>query len=190
MEGIMIKFTFNERKTTQAALLFLEKNKGEMNYMKLIKLLYLADRHALVHWERPITGDFYVSMKHGPVLSNVLNIINSGDDPKNNSYWYKYITTPKNYAIEVKDQLPVLDELNKRETALIGELFEKFKDFDQWEMVDICHEILPEWKDVAWEPIDIDTILSEENITANEIKRIQEEVDNLNYVKNILQIDE
>lgn len=188
----MIKFKFNEKKTTQAVLLFLEKSGGEMNYMKLIKLLYLADRDALVRWERPITGDNYVSMKHGPVLSNALDIINNGDDPKEDSYWYKYITTPKNYKIKVKDQLPVLDELSKRETTLIGELFEKFKDFDQWEMVDICHEILPEWEDVGntSKPIEINTILSKEHITDNEIKRIQEEVDNLNYVKNVLQIDE
>ena len=186
----MINFKFNEKKTTQAALLFLDKSGGGMNYMKLIKLLYLTDRHALVHWERPITGDFYVSMKHGPVLSNVLNIITYGKFPGEESYWYKYIETPEKYEIKLKCELPELDELNKREMALIDELFEKFKDFDQWEMVEICHEILPEWKDVTWEPIDIDDILRIENIADSEIKRIQEEIDNLNYVKEVLAIND
>ena len=32
-----------------------------MSYMKLIKLLYLADREALARWGRPITTDQYVS---------------------------------------------------------------------------------------------------------------------------------
>ncbi len=46
-----------------------------MSYMKLIKLLYLADREALARWGRPITTDTYVAMKHGPVLSYILNLI-------------------------------------------------------------------------------------------------------------------
>src|ERR1022692_1541243 len=43
-----------------------------MNYMLLIKLLYLLDRRALSLWGRPVTGDDYFSMKYGPVLSEVL----------------------------------------------------------------------------------------------------------------------
>lgn len=74
----MITFNFNEKKATQAAALFLKKAGGSMDYMKLIKLLYLADRHALIHWERPITGGSYFLTKHGPVLNNVLDLINNG----------------------------------------------------------------------------------------------------------------
>jgi hypothetical protein len=40
----MIRFICNEIKTTQDAALFLKLNGGKMNYMKLIKLMYLADR--------------------------------------------------------------------------------------------------------------------------------------------------
>lgn len=188
----MIKFKFNEKKTTQAALLLLIKNDGAMSYMKLIKLLYLIDRDALVRWERPITGDDYFSMKRGPVLSRTLDIINSGDDPENNFYWYTYINPPERYEIRVKDHLPELKELNKREEALIKEVFDKFKDFDQWDMVNICHDILPEWEDVgnSSKPIEINTILRKENISNDDISRIEEEAANINYIKNILQIDE
>ena len=49
-----------------------------MNYTKFIKLLYLADRAALIRWGRPISTDRYVSMKHGPVLSNVFDLVNFG----------------------------------------------------------------------------------------------------------------
>ena len=52
-----------------------------MSYMKLIKLLYLADREALLRWGRPITFDAYVSMDRGPVLSSVLDLINGGTAP-------------------------------------------------------------------------------------------------------------
>ena len=190
-DKIMIEFTFNEIKTTQAASLFLKNNDGKMSYMKLIKLLYLVDRQALKLWERPLTGDVYFSMKHGPVLSNVLDIINNGGDPEDNSYWYRHITQPKDYNIELKE-LPGTDTLSQRELELINELDEKFKDFDQWEMVEICHDILPEWENVGGSRklIEIETILDKVDKSEEEIKAVDEEVSNLNYFKDILSIDD
>jgi uncharacterized phage-associated protein len=190
-DKIMIEFTFNEIKTTQAASLFLKNNDGKMSYMKLIKLLYLVDRQALKLWERPLTGDVYFSMKHGPVLSNVLDIINNGGDPEDNSYWYRHITQPKDYNIELKE-LPGTDTLSQRELELINELDEKFKDFDQWEMVEICHDILPEWENIGGSRklIEIETILDKVDKSEEEIKAVDEEVSNLNYFKDILSIDD
>ena len=187
----MITFKFNEKKTTQAVALFLEKNGGGMNYMKLIKLLYLADREALAHWERPITGDNYVSMPKGPVLSNVLDIINYGKYCNLNSYWYKYINTPSDHEIKLKE-MPEHDTLSKREMELIDELFEKFKGLNQWDMVEICHEMLPEWEDVenTSKPIKIERILKEVHKSKEDIDAIAEEVSNLNYVREILSIDD
>lgn len=187
----MITFKFNEIKTTQAASLFLKKSDGKMSYMKLIKLLYLVDRQALMLWERPLTGDTYFSMKHGPVLSNVLDIISNGGDPENSSYWYKYISQPEEYNVELKE-LPEIDTLSQREIELINEIFEKFKDFDRWDMVKLCHEILPEWEDVgkSRKLIEISNILKEVDKSKDEIEAIEEEVQNLNYVKEILSIDD
>ncbi len=188
-----IRFKFNEKKTTQAVTLFLEKNDRKMSYMKLIKLLYLVDRQALRLWERPLTGDIYFSMKHGPVLSNVLDIINNGEDPDDNPYWYKYISTPsENYEIKLKE-IPELDALSKREIELIEELDEKFKDLSQWDMVEICHEMLPEWEEGVGDTskqIKIEEILEKLGKSGDEIKAIEEEVSNLNYVKDILSIDD
>ncbi len=188
----MITFKFNEIKTTQAAALFLKKDGGKMSYMKLIKLLYLVDRQALMLWERPLTGDTYFSMKHGPVLSNVLDIINNGGDPEDNSYWYKYISQPNNNCEIKLNELPETDTLSQRELELIDELYEEFKDFDRWEMVKLCHEMLPEWEDVERNTrklIEIDNILEKVDKSPDEIKAIDEEVSSLNYVKDILSID-
>ena len=44
---------FNERKATQAAAHFLKLAGGKMDYRKLMLLLYLADRKALLTWGRP-----------------------------------------------------------------------------------------------------------------------------------------
>ncbi|MCX6915882.1 MAG: Panacea domain-containing protein, partial [Verrucomicrobia bacterium] len=67
--------------------------------MKLIKLLYLADRTALLRWGRPITTDTYVSMDRGPVLSRVLDLATDEDLPGQTSIWAKHITEPEHYAV-------------------------------------------------------------------------------------------
>ena len=48
---------FNEAKAVQIAGFFLRLAGGEMNYMKLIKLMYLVDRTALAEWGRSLTYD-------------------------------------------------------------------------------------------------------------------------------------
>lgn len=141
----MITFHFNEAKATQAAAFLLKENGGEMNYMKLIKLLYIADREALLMWERPITGDSYFSMNKGPILSEVLDKITSGEMPTVESYWHKFISAPANYNVNLKQE-PDFDELSKRESELLLNTFKKYKQHNQWAMVDICHQILPEWE--------------------------------------------
>jgi hypothetical protein len=49
------ELSFNERKATQAAARFLKLAGGKMDYRKLMLLLYLADRKALLTRGRPIT---------------------------------------------------------------------------------------------------------------------------------------
>ena len=58
-----MNLAFNEKKATQAAAIFLRLAGNELNYMVLIKYLYLVDRKALSEWGRPITNDRYYSMK-------------------------------------------------------------------------------------------------------------------------------
>jgi hypothetical protein len=132
-------------------------------------------------------------MPRGPVLSNVLDIINSGKYPNINPYWYKYITTPTDHEIKLEEnEIPEHDTLSKREMELIEELFEKFKGLSQWDMVEICHEMLPEWEEVenTSKPIKIERILEAVHKSKKDIDAIAEEVSNLNYVKDILSIDD
>src|SRR5438445_7076997 len=69
-------FRFNIDKTMQAiaALLHFHGTK-EMSYLRMLKLLYIADRESLKETGRPITGDRIVAMEHGPVLSGVYNLV-------------------------------------------------------------------------------------------------------------------
>ncbi len=45
---------YREEKTTQLAAYLLSKHNGRMEYIKLIKLLYMIDRAALDKWGEPL----------------------------------------------------------------------------------------------------------------------------------------
>ena len=60
---------FREEKVAQMAAYLLQKRGGRMAYIKLMKLLYLADREYMISYGDSMSGDRAVSMKNGPVLS-------------------------------------------------------------------------------------------------------------------------
>jgi uncharacterized phage-associated protein len=70
-----IRFPFNERKALAAATRLLAEGGGRMPSLRLLKLLCLSDHAALLEYGHPITGDRYVAMKLGPVLSTVYDRI-------------------------------------------------------------------------------------------------------------------
>jgi len=137
---------FREDKTTDAALLLIKLAGGTINYMKLIKLLYLIDREALKRWGQPVTFDQYFSMDRGPVLSRTLNLINEGPSPGRSSYWHEHISPPDNYLVTVLQPTDA-DSLSDAETGLIGEVHDEYGDIPKWPLVDLLHKVLPEWAD-------------------------------------------
>ncbi len=77
----MTPIWYNARKAAQVAAFFALSEGGKINVLKLVKLIYLADRSAMEAFEAPILNDKFVSMDHGPVNSITLNLINGlGDE--------------------------------------------------------------------------------------------------------------
>jgi uncharacterized phage-associated protein len=185
MELPMITFKFSEEKTTQAAALLINLSGRRLNYTKLIKLLYLADRESLKLWERPISGDSYVSMHLGPVLSRIYDLINYEEDPDNKRYWYRFILKNE-YDVSLIHDAP-FDELSKREIDLLERIFSKYKGYNWKKMVDVCHEICREWKDPGDSsfPIYVDEIFKALGKTDLEITSIQEEISDMEYANLI-----
>ncbi len=138
-----VRLQFNERKATQAAAHMLRLCGGRMSYMKLIKLLYLADRAALLRWGRPITTDRYVSMDRGPVLSRVLDLATDGGDPGTPSIWASTITEPSNYEVQLREGAGD-DELSDAEAELLDNVFAEYGKLSRWDLVKLTHQ-LPEW---------------------------------------------
>lgn len=142
----MVRTRFREDKTTQAAARLLKLRGGAMSHLKLIKLLYLLDREALLRWGRPITYDWYYSMPHGPVLSFTLDLINS-EEAGGRTYWGRFIAPRSNHEVRLRgpDAAPA-DQLSPAEEALIAEIFGKYGGMTRWQLRDFTHT-LPEWTD-------------------------------------------
>ncbi len=170
---------FNERKATQVAAQLLRLRGGQMSYMKLIKLMYLADREALLRWGRPISTDRYVSMDKGPVLSRVLDLATDGDDPSRPAIWSEQIGEPVSYEVALKAD-PGSDELSEAEITLLEEIFQIHGRKNRWDLVELTHQ-LPEWVDPQGSaiPISYRDILKAGGKSDLEIAAIESELSEL-----------
>ena len=70
-----VAFTFDFEKARAALLYLALKNLPEFDKGKACKLLFLVDKLHLVRYGRPITGDRYWALEHGPVPSQLLSLI-------------------------------------------------------------------------------------------------------------------
>jgi uncharacterized phage-associated protein len=160
---------FNERKATEAAAHLLALRGGQMHYLKLLKLLYIADRVALGRWGIPISHDNYVSMDHGPILSQTYNLIRDGGS----RIWSEHISAPfGDYEIRLIGEKPVAQKLSQAEEKLLDEVFSQYGSANRWDLVDETHKF-PEWRDPHGSslPISVGDILralgeSEEEVEA------------------------
>lgn len=159
-----------------------------MSYMALIKLLYLADREALKENERPITGDHYVSMKYGPVLSRVRNLITEEEAVRD--YWGQYISAPSEYEISLS-QDPGDDELCQAEEDILDKVYEQYGKIDRFKLAEITHEICEEWQAPTEEgpgatPIRIEKILQAVGKSPKEIDAIRGELKDEHILKVVV----
>jgi hypothetical protein len=70
-----MNFRFQIGKATETACEFLERAGGQINVMKLMNLCYLLDRLLLDRRGIPVVGGDYLSMRNGPVTSELLDDI-------------------------------------------------------------------------------------------------------------------
>jgi uncharacterized phage-associated protein len=74
LRGAMIRFEVNWAKAIEAIDFVAQLRPGITQYY-IGKILFFADREHLLDYGRPITGDKYVAMEHGPVPSAVRDVL-------------------------------------------------------------------------------------------------------------------
>jgi uncharacterized phage-associated protein len=178
---------FDEQKVTEAAAFLLELRGGCMHYIKLLKLLYIADRQAFFEWGTPISNDNYVSMDNGPVLSQTYNLIKDGG-----RFWSEYVSAPfRDYEVELSAALKSKRKLSPAEEEILNRVFAEFGHQNRWKIVDYMHT-LPEWKNPGGSsiPISINDILLALNESEDNIQAIISEIDQERKIAERLEIAE
>src|SRR4051812_13578861 len=136
--------TFNFLKAAQAVAVLLRERPGRrMSYLRLLKLLYLADRELFTEKLRTITGDQPVAMKKGPVLSRLYHLVKEEAPPEEAREWARFFHRDGHEV--VMDADPGAGELSKLEKNRLLTLVGKHHQTDDWELVELTHQ-LPEWR--------------------------------------------
>src|SRR5437016_5932606 len=99
-----------------------------MNYMRLLKLLYIADRETLRETGRPIAGGPVVAMERGPVLEEVYELIRGKHC--NMPLWDAYLQKDHFHLVLTKD--PDVGQLSKYEIEKLQEIAERHANDDEW----------------------------------------------------------
>jgi uncharacterized phage-associated protein len=117
-----LRFRFNAAKFVNAVA-YLAQACPNSTKMTICKQLYYADKEHLVKYGRPILGDHYYCLEHGPIPTSGLDILRRRSNPAANALLDKYVSVigdsvhPKqapDRKVFSKSDLAVLDQIVKQ----------------------------------------------------------------------------
>jgi len=117
-----LRFRFNAAKFVNAVA-YLAQACPNSTKLTVCKQLYYADKEHLVKYGRPILGDHYYRLEHGPVPTHGLNMLRHQAGPAANALLDKYVSVIGNSVhpkqapdrkVFSKSDLVVLDHVVKK----------------------------------------------------------------------------
>jgi len=155
-----VNFPVNERKATDAIARLIERSGKDVDYLRVVKLIYLADRESILKRGIPIVGGKYFSMWMGPVISEVMDFVKQRNAP----HWKEVISPLHGNALNLVGGTHY-DSLTSSEIEILDFIVERFSALSTEDLVEWCHENCPEYEKVApkgRKPIAIETMLKAE----------------------------
>ena len=132
-----------------------------------------------------MTNDDYFSMKLGPVLSHVRDLIVEMPVPDEERFWSRYISAPSNFEVSLTGD-PGNDQLSEAEEELIAWIYDQYKDYKDrpFDFAKRLHSILPEWEQITEgrKPIAVRSILLAAHKSVEEINQIEDDLSQVNFV--------
>lgn len=171
----------NIEKLIQITGYILKKYDGILNYTKLIKILYLADRKSFSECGTSITGDVYVSMKDGPVLCGLYNLIKNRYPDKSIQYYWNSKFQTDRYDLHCAGVYIPTGKLSDFDMETLDSIDSEFHNYSYSQMIDYVHDKknCPEWKNTSSSiPLSKSEILKNIGFSDEDIVSIIEE-DNL-----------
>jgi uncharacterized phage-associated protein len=128
-------------KAIQAVGVLLRKEGKKASRLRILKLLYIADRTILKETGSLMLGSKMVAMKHGPLHSEVLDLIN-GQHLLEAAWSRHFRSLGKDLVLEEDE--PDVGRLSRHEIELLNSIVEQRAALDDWQIVDETHQF-PEW---------------------------------------------
>lgn len=184
---LAMNFRFQIGKATEAACEFLQRAGGRLNIMKVVKLIYLLDRLSLDRRGIPVVGGDYLSMRNGPVTSEVLDLINSGRLlGESDTRWEQYVSDRRDHDLQL-EQMPAREHLSGAELKLLDEIWAQHGGKDQWQLVEWCHRHCGEWTPVSrgCAPIAVERIAQALGKPPEVVQKLAREAAELNMLDEV-----
>lgn len=114
------------------------------------KAFYFADKDHFQDWGRPISGDFYVAMAHGPVPSRVYELLkpDSGEeDDWLQEFDRTLVTDQQGKLTHIKSRgISDLARLSKTDRQYLEKWINKFRELPEWKRFKVIEDLSHEEK--------------------------------------------
>jgi len=161
-------FQTTTEKQIQAASVLVRSEGGRIDRLRLLKLLYIADRESLAQRAYPIIGGRVAALDNGPLHSEVYDLIKGVHGEW--GHWARFFANDGHSVVLVTD--PGTDELSEFEVEQLTTVSAEFREIDTWAVVEKTHEF-PEWIDRhqkgSSRPIPVELILQSVGFNEDEI---------------------
>jgi len=132
---------FKLEKTVQVINFFLNQDESKsMSKMKLLKLIWLADRYTMRNYGYSITHDDYYAMEHGPVGTVTKDIL---DAIKKNEYIDKFIKVVSDREIESIEAID-FEEFSETDLSTLRMVQAVYGKIETYSLREYTHKF-PEW---------------------------------------------
>lgn len=129
-----------------------KSDRSEMNDLRLMKLMYLAERESIGQIGSTLTGATFASLPKGPILSEILTLSKSSDPNE----WTRSIAFEKHDG-EKSNHFRMLrpvdyrEHFSQAELEILEQVWRDYGSRTKWQLVDLTHEF-PEWNKAVCQP--------------------------------------
>jgi len=135
---------FDNKKATQAINFLALKEGGLIYKLKVIKLMWLADRLHIRKYGRPIFNDIYFAMQYGAVGSSVKDLAGFNVDGDEKTYLDNYLEIEGVYKIKSKEDAD-LDVFSNSEIEALEKSYTEYGALTPFQLAELSHKF-PEWE--------------------------------------------
>jgi len=122
---------------------------GKEEKLKIVKLIYLADKYHLLRWGRTITNDDYYAMEHGTVGSLTLNVLCFDDlylSTDELEFALRLLKKVGKHELSTKNEMAIdYEYLSETDKEAIDFIYKIFGNYDKYWLRDYTHR-LSEWQ--------------------------------------------